>query len=207
NGRVGLGKPWAADGGGLATLTVADGLLTLGGRAILSQQSFVNTAVEATLSFGAAPYQHFGLVTSFDSASGNYWALFSTWYRTDRLYARVNANGVGTDVDLGPLPSGFHNYRVQPTATGFDFYIDHVKMTSITASFQNSVALKAGMSDFTGTSGQLLRADWVWFETYATNRSGTYTSMVFDAGQQATWNTANWTASVPTGTTLTVAVR
>jgi methionine-rich copper-binding protein CopC len=207
DGALWTGKPWASDGGGPATLTVAGGVLTVGGRAVLSAQSLTNAPVEALLSFGAAPYQHFGLVTSFDTASGNYWALFSTWYRTDRLFARVNANGVSTDVDVGARPDGFHTYRVEPTAAGFDFYVDGVRQASIAAGFQATVAMKAGISDYSGTAGQLLQADRLWFESYSTTHSGTFTSTVFDASQQVTWGTASWTASVPTGTSITVQVR
>ena len=40
------------------------------------------------------------------------------------LTRNVNANGATTDVGLGALPTGFHTYKVQPTAAGFDFYVD-----------------------------------------------------------------------------------
>jgi hypothetical protein len=37
--------------------------------------------------------------------------------------------------------------------------------------------------------------------------SGTFTSSVFDAASTVTWGTANWTATLPAGTSLTVMVR
>jgi hypothetical protein len=37
--------------------------------------------------------------------------------------------------------------------------------------------------------------------------SGIFTAVVFDATRQATWGLVNWTASVPSGTTLTVETR
>ena len=128
--------------------------------------------LEAVASIGAAPYQHLGLVTSFDAEWGNHWALFSTWYTTDRLFARVNANGSSVNIDIGPRPSGFHTYKVQPTAGGFDFFIDGVLMTSIAAGFQSTVAMKAGLSDYTGTAGELLRVERVSFDSYSTTTSG-----------------------------------
>jgi hypothetical protein len=207
NGSSWTTVSYAGQGGGSLTRSLAGGVLTLGGNAVFSVASYVNTALEGSISFGAAPWQHFGLAQNFDSVAGNYWAMFSTRGTTDHLFARVNANGVTTDVDLGARPVGFHLYRVQPTANGFDFYIDDVKRTSIAATFQTSVALKVGLSDFNGTPGQLLQADWVTFKSYDTTRTGTFTSSIFDAGQHVTWGTATWTASVPTGTTLTVQVR
>ena len=107
----------------------------------------------------------------------------------------------------GPRPTGFHTYKVQPTSSGFQFYVDGVLQTTIAASFQTTVSLKAGLSDFTGTSGQPLQADSVSFKSYSTTRSGTFTSMVFNAGMQATWDTAHWTAKLPPGTGITVQVR
>src|SRR5207302_1771092 len=82
-----------------------------------------------------------------------------------------NANGTTTDVSLGALPTGFHTYKVQPTSSGFQFYVDGVLQTTIAASFQTTVSLKAGLSDFTGTSGQPLQADSVSFKSYSTTRS------------------------------------
>ena len=37
--------------------------------------------------------------------------------------------------------------------------------------------------------------------------TGTFTSTVFDAGQQVTWDSGHWTADVPTGTSITIQVR
>ena len=46
------------------------------------------------------------------------------------------------------------------------------------------------------------------FDRYSTTTSGgTFTSVVFDAGQSVTWDTVNWTANVPAKTKLTVQVR
>jgi hypothetical protein len=162
--------------------------------------------VEGRVSFAAAPWQHFGLTTSFYEAYDNYWALFSTRDTTDRLFARVNADGAATEVDLGPRPVGFHTYKVRPTTGGFEFCIDGTRRAAVAASFPG-VPLKAGLSDFGGTPGQLLQTDWIAINRYPTTRPGTFTSAVFDAGQPVTWDRVSLTAGVPTGATLTLSVR
>ena len=79
----------------------------MSGTALLSTLSFANSPLVGRVAFGASPYQHFGMTTSFDSAWGNYWALFSTYGSTDSLYARVNANGATarTASVIRPLPA------------------------------------------------------------------------------------------------------
>jgi hypothetical protein len=206
NSTTWTSQSWASQGGGPASVTVADGVLTLGGSAVLSAQSYTNTGLEGRISFGAARYQHFGLVTSFDTVAGSYWAMFSTGGTTDYLYARVNANGATTDQLIGALPAGFHNYKIVPLSGGFEFYIDGVLQTTIAATFQTTVPMKAGLSDYLGVSGQLLQADSVAFQSYATAQTGTFTSTTFDAGQTVTWDAMNYTATVPTGTTLAIEV-
>ena len=198
---------WSSAGGGPVTTSVANGILALGGAGVYSTASAANVAVEGRLKFGAAAYQHFGLATGLDAVAGRYWAMFSTKGTTNTLYARVNANGTTTDVSLGALPTGFHTYLVKPVSTGFEFYVDNVLQTTITASFQTTVSMKAALSDFSGTAGQLLEADSVSFVNYSTTRTGTFTSAQYDAGGPVTLSTVNFTANVPSGTSLTVRVR
>src|SRR5262245_2689323 len=194
---------WTPIGGGATVINFAFGSLALGGAEILSNQSFANTGVEARLDFGGQPWRHFGLATELDTTAGNYWAIFSTRGTTDRLYARVNANGITTDVDIGALGSGYHTYLVRPTANGFDFVVDGELRTSVAASFQTSTPMKAAMSDF-NASQPLFLADWVRFLNYNTNQTGTFTSSVFDAGQTVEWDSASWTAHLPAGTSVKV---
>jgi hypothetical protein len=187
------------------TIGVSNGVLSLGGAEVLSAQSYTSVPLEGSISF-SAPWQHFGLATNLDTLAGNYYAIFSTFSRSDTLYARLNNNGSTTDVNLGPLPVGFHTYKIQPTSSGFEFSVDGVLQTTIAATFQNSQPMKAALSDFTSSSGHLLQADWVWFNNYSTSRTGVFTSTVFDAGQTVDWQSVNWTASVPTGTSLKIEI-
>jgi hypothetical protein len=161
--------------------------------------------VEGSIAFGAATYQHFGIVTNFGDAAGNYWAIFSTAGTTNTLFARVDANGTTQDVNLGPLPSGFHDYLIHPVTGGFQFLVDGVLQTTISISFPSGLAVKIGLSAFSGSPQPALQADWVRVDNYPA--SGTFTSAVFDAGHLASWGVASWTATVPAGTTLTVLAR
>src|SRR5205823_3273026 len=102
----------------------------------------------------------------------------------------------------GRLPTGFHTYRVQPIATGFQFYIDDVLKATVGITFPAGAPTRIVLSAFNGAPD--LQADWVRLTDYTT--TGTFTSTVFDAGQSVAWQVANWTASVPAGTALTVEV-
>ena len=199
-----LGSSWtttAWTSGGAAT--VAGGSVSLAGAGILSTQAAAGAAAEGLIAFGAAPYQHFGLATGLDSAQGNYWALFSTFGTSDTLYARVNVNGATTDVRLGALPSGFHDYKVQPVSGGFQFSIDGVLKTTIQAHVPASKSLRVALSAY-GTSNPL-RADWVRLDSYPS--SGTFTSTVYDATRVASWGAVSWAAKLPAGTKVTVQTR
>ena len=192
-------------GGGPESITVANGILSLGGTVILSVQTFSNTPVEGLVNFAAATYQHFGMATSLNSASGNYWAIFSTSGTTSTLFARVNVNGATQDISLGAVPVGFHDYVVKPVTGGFQFCIDGVAQATISASLPTGTALRIVMAEFLGPPQPPLQVDWVRLVSYPS--SGTFTSSVFDASRTATWGTANWTATLPAGTTLTVMTR
>ena len=117
-GPAWLTSSWASAGGGPLTCTLANGLLSLAGGELQSGPTFSNQTVQGRVAFASSPWQHFGMATDLNAAPGNYWAMFSTSASGDHLYARVNANGATQDVDLGGLPRGFHDYRIDPTATG-----------------------------------------------------------------------------------------
>jgi methionine-rich copper-binding protein CopC len=196
---------WTPYGGAATTEAVSNGVLSVNGAELLSVSSQTNTAVEGSINFAASPYQHFGLATDLGNVGGNYWAIFSTQSTTNQLFARVNANGATTDTDIGALPTGFHSYKIQPTSSGFQFYVDGVLEATIAAGFQTSQPLKAALSSFNGSAS--LQADWIKFDSYSTTQTGTFTSTVFDAGTLATWSTVSFDATTPTGTTLTVSYR
>ena len=189
---------WASQGGGPTSVTTSNSILSVSGAEVLSTATYSDIPIVGRVSFGATPYQHFGLATDLASSSGNYWAMFSTMGTSNTLYARVNVNGATTDVSLGALPSGFHLYEVQPTTGAFVFLIDGSQVASINATFPAGTPLRIAFSSFSGSPQPPLQADWVRLA------GGTFTSSVFDAGRTATWGTASWTANIPAGTTLIV---
>jgi len=189
-------------GGGTSSVTVANSILSIGATEVESVQSYSNVGIEASLAFGAEPYQHFGLATSLNSVAGNSWALFSTGGTNNTLFARVNANGTTTDVSLGALPTGFHDYRIQPVSGGYAFYVDGNLQTTINATLPSGTLMNIVLSDYNGSAQAPLQADWVRVNSYP--NSGTFTSSVFDATRSATWGTISWDAILPVGTSVTV---
>jgi hypothetical protein len=186
-------------------ITVANGQVAVSGAALWSTQAYAGTPAEGRIQFGASPYQYFGLATSLDAVAGNYWAAFSTGGTTGTLFARVNVSGSTSDVDLGPLPAGYHDYRIQPGTGGFEFYIDGALRTTLATSFPLGVTPKVVLSSYLGSSSPALQADSVGFVRF--EPSGTYTSAIFDALNTANWSRVDWNAILPSGTTLAVEAR
>jgi hypothetical protein len=201
-----LSSAWTttATGGGTSNVTVANNVLAVKATEVDSAHAYAGLSFQAMVAFGPGQYQHFGLATSLAGYAGNYWAIFSTMATTSTLYARVNVNGATQDISLGALPSGYHNYLIQPVSGGFAFYVDGVLETTITAAMPQGTALKAAFYDYSGTS-QPLRVSEVTMG--APPLSGTFTSRILDAGATAAWANGSWTASIPTGTTVGLAVR
>jgi hypothetical protein len=193
-------------GGGTSSVTVSGGILSIGATEVDSATTFANVPpVEGMISFGGAPYQHFGLATSLSAVAGNSWALFSSAGTSNTLFARVNANGTTQDVSLGALPTGFHDYLIKPVSGGFAFYVDGVLQTTITATFPSGTNLKIVLSDYSGSAQTPLQAQWARIDSYPS--SGTFTSAVFNAGRVATWGTVNWDALLPAGTSIQILTR
>jgi len=71
--------------------------------------------------------------------------------------------------------------------------------------FPTGTPLRMVMSAFTGNPAPQMRVDYIQLLANAT--SGTYLSSVLDAGRTATWGNANWTSSVPAGTSMLIEVR
>jgi hypothetical protein len=197
-----LSSSWTSTAWPKATLkvTVSGGLLSVSGGQVRSVQSVpAGVPVEGWVTLAAATNQKFGLATDMSASAGNSWAIFTTNNTTGTCYAEVNSAGSVSTVSLGARPSGYHLYRVQPTATGFQFYIDGVLKTTISKTIASGTALKIDLASATTTA---LMADWVRQASYPS--SGTYTSSTLDAGRIATWGALTWTASLPPGTTLVI---
>jgi PKD repeat protein len=172
-----LTSPWTSPGGGPLSDTLANGLLSLSGGELRSGQTFSNQTVQGRVAFAGAPWQHFGMATDLAAEAGNYWAVFSTSASSDHLYARVNVNGALAEVNLGGLPRGFHDYRIDPTATGFDFYVDGSRVTTVNTPIPSSVLLRVTASALQGAA--TMQVDWVGLGVSAS-------SLAADAGAAQT---------------------
>lgn len=186
------------------SIAVASGVLSVQGSLVISANTFSGKAIEGSIKFGATPYQHFGLATSFNTVANDYWAVFSTMGSSSNLFARVNALGNTQDVDLGALPTGFHNYRIEPTASGFKFYVDGSLKTTIAITFPSGTPLRIALSAYDGSPAPALQAESIRVASYGS--TATYTSTVFDAGQSVTWQSVNWAASAPAGTSVKIEI-
>ena len=193
---------WASAGGGPASVTVSGGIATIFGQEILSTTTTVGRPVEGRITIAAVANQQFGLATNLTAAAGNYWAVFTTRNTTNSLNAEVNVNGTVTDVKISNLLSGYHVYKVQPTSTGFQFYVDGVLKTTLSGTFPTGTATHIVVSAFKGSPSAGIKADWVRFDDYTSG--GTFVSKVFDATRVATWGTATFTGTLPAGTSILI---
>ena len=116
-------SPWLAGGG----TTVAGGLMLVDGtRADSGVPAGPGSSLQFTATFGDQRSTHVGFATDFQVEP---WALFSTKEAEGAtIYARTsNGAGVATDTLVpGILSTDPHTYRVDWTATGFDYYVDDV---------------------------------------------------------------------------------
>ena len=193
---------WAPSGGGPTSVTEASGILSVAGAEVLSANAAIGAGVEGSVNFGATPYQSFGMATDLSTVLGNTWALFGTQGTSNTLFAQVNLSGTTQSVNLGALPSGFHDYRIVPVAGGIRFSVDGVALTTINLTISAGVPLAIAMSTFNGSPQPAMQVDWVRTTSYAT--SGTFTSSTYDAGRNVVWGAVNWTANLPAGTSISV---
>jgi hypothetical protein len=149
-----------------------------------------------------------GQIIGFATQTGGarYFA-FSTQSGDGNLYALVNNNGSDQLTNLGAVPSGMHRYRVEWTQIdgsrdGVNFYIDGRSVAQVQT---NSGAANLNVY-LVNNGGGTLRVDKAQVAPpYQT--SGSLTSKTLDAGSGSTWQTVSWSASIPGGTSMSVAVR
>ena len=201
-----VGGTWA---GGSYQPVPTGGILSISdpnGAFVRSVASMPVTTLEASARFASLPWQHVGWA-SLDFAGG--YAIFSTYNTSTNLFARTNAGGGEQQTNLGPIPSGFHSYRVARQAASasqdtVSYYIDGLLVASHTVS---TLAPMYVYQSHNGGTAQTLDIDRIWvFPSYTA--SGTFQSCTVDGGANAfNWTTASWSANVPTGTGLQVTTR
>ena len=98
------------------------------------------------------------------------------------VFARTTNSPGGVSLGSALLGSS-HRYRIDWTATGFDFFVDGGLVTTIP--FIPAGPMLVGVSDF--NAGTALVVDWIRTTPYAS--SGTFVSRIFDAGSSHDWTT------------------
>jgi hypothetical protein len=179
-------------------------IMTTSGGWVRSVPTYTHATLEAIASFGSAAYQHIGFGS--DGFSGNRYFLFSTYNGDGHLHARVNNNTAEQNIDLGPLPTGMHRYRIEWTALNSTtdqvvFYIDGATVATVSITNVGADNFYLYLSNISATVPLLVDAAQV-APTYQT--SGTYVSCVYDAGATYAWQSVAWDPSLPAGTSLAV---
>jgi Big-like domain-containing protein/Calx-beta domain-containing protein len=196
--------------GGAYTPVPSGGILSLSnatGAYVRSISTFALSSLESSVRFSALPWEHVGW-GSLDFSAG--YAMFSTYNTSTSLFARTaDTSGTETQTNLGPIPQGFHNYRIDRQAISsasdqISYYIDGV------LSAQHTVATLPEMYVYQSENGgttPTLDIDRIWVYPPYTS-SGTYQSCTMDMGQTTSaWSTANWSATAPSGTTFDLRTR
>jgi hypothetical protein len=195
--------------GGAYTPVLSGGVLSVSdasGAFVRSSVVLPVTTLETSARFTGAQWEHIGW-GSLDF-SGPY-LLFSTYNNTTNLFARSNVGGGEQQTNLGAIPSGFHVYRIDrqassPTADVISYYIDGVLRAQHTVSTAPAMYV---YQSHNGGAAPSLDIERIWvYPSYVA--SGTYQSCTIDTGiPSATWTTADWTATVPTGSALQLRTR
>ena len=178
---------WTAGGwlGSNFTIAVNNSELSIAGTSgayVRSNNSQAVTTLETSAQFNAAPWQHLGW-GGLDFADNRY-LLFSTFNSSTNLYARSNSGSGEQNTDLGPIPSGFHTYRIERTVQSattdqISYYIDGTLRAQHTIS--TLPPLYVYISHGSLTSTPTLDVDRLWvYPAYV--GSGSFQSCAIDAG-------------------------
>ena len=189
-------SPWTPGG----AATVGGGSLTVDGTMVSTASAFTQgRSLEFVATFSGQAFQHVGFVgdTEFNAP----WAIVSTGAAGGTVLARTDASPDGISLGTG-LVGAAHRYRIDWTATGFDFWVDGTKVTTLAHATTTPVLV--GASD-ANTGGGTLAVDWIRVTPYAA--SGAFTSRVHDAGAAADWRTLHVVASGLLDTQVAIEVR
>jgi len=209
--------PWSPEGYSI----IVDGVLLVDGARVAScaidangnclpettdlTQSATFTAphtLEFTANFSGDRFQHAGLGVTFASTSEP-WAIFST-LNGGLLFARTNTGSTFIDTGLGTgLLGAFHHYKIDWKADSVDYYVDGALVASHALAVGGHMRPVAA-SDFNPFGGTIF-VDWMRMSPYAP--SGTFFSRIFDAESAVDWNSIQWRATTPAGTSVAVALR
>lgn len=189
--------PWQPGG----TTTVNGGLLAVDGAVARNTTLYgPGSSLEFAATFKAVAFQHVGFGGGAETFNQAPIAMFSTRSSTSTLYTSLFIGGAVYDVaisDSGGLINTPHRYRIDWKATGFDFYVDGVLVSSRTDTISDQ--MRVGASDYLKT-GNALTVDWVRLTPYVSPCA--FESRVLDAGFPADWLDLSWVGSAPAGTSV-----
>jgi hypothetical protein len=199
--------PW--DSGG--TSHVSNGILTVNDARFNTEPQTgygPGHSLEFVATFSATRFQSIGFGGGNDhmndgELNASPWALFSTGTGETSLLARTWAGGPLIDyaIPLDLLGSA-HRYRIDWKTNSIDYYVDGSLVNTQPVSIAGPMRPVA--SDFSA-DGDSLTVDWIHMGPYAA--SGTFLSRVGDAGRHASWGSVTWSADLPAGTSVAIAVR
>jgi hypothetical protein len=195
--------------GGTYTPAPSGGILSIAnatGAFVRSSVVLPITTLETSTRFTGAQWEHVGW-GSLDF-SGPY-LIFSTFNSTTNLFARSNVGAGEQQTNLGPIPTGFHVYRIDrqassPTSDVIRYYIDGVLKAEHTVGTAPAMYV---YQSHNGGAAPSLDIDRIWvYPTYVA--SGSLQSCTVDTGiASSPWTTADWAATVPGGTGLQLRTR
>jgi hypothetical protein len=211
---------WSAGG----SATVANGKLTVDGARVATcavvsggcQEAFdlvPGASLEFVATFTGDPYQHSGLGTTL-AVTGEPMALFSTTWTDGSGAEHSGSNlGVRTSAGSGALESRTtlgtallntpHRYRIDWLPGQMVYSVDGVEVARHTVAVTQPMRPVAA-SDYNAFSGNVV-VDYVRNTPYQT--AGSFLSRVFDGSTGISWESIDWAADVPSGTSLAIAIR
>jgi hypothetical protein len=187
---------WTSGG----TANVGSGSLSVNGTRVSPTADYTaGRSLEFVATFGTDGYQHVGFGLTFNETP---WAIFST-FGGSGLYARTHNGLFDANTAIpGNWLNAPHRYRIDWNASSVDYYVDGTLVASHALAI--NVNMRPIVSDYL-SSGSTLSVDWLRLTPYSS--PAVFTSRIFDAAGIVNWATANWTADLPAGTSVSVSVR
>jgi len=182
---------WTKGPGG--TVTFTDGAAIVDGAQIQNTGGlYGNQTLEFAATFsGASQYM------------GTSQLKFQTKFDGKFYVTTLAPKGAAVEMLLpSSLLGSMHKFRIEWSPLGVVYLIDGAVVATHAVVYPSNTAMMAVGGDL-GTGALVL--DWVRTTPY--QPSGDFTSAVFDAGEQVTFNTAEWVSEVPVGTLLSLQVR
>ena len=208
-----IGDGWVAAtwAGGSYVPAVAAGAVTIAhvdGAYVRLASALPLTGLDVRARFTVGAFQHVGWAEDGISTP---FALFSTRDGSGHLWARTDPSTGETLTDLGPIPGGLHDYRIERVALAGDDLIRYSIDGAIVAEHHVDAGAFAGsrfiyLSNAGRDPSLPLEVDRVATDVPHV-AAGSFDSCPFQALVTVPWATIAWTATVPGGTSLAVRTR